>query len=122
GKIEIVADQAKFSVAILDMQIAGVERVAILLTENGEQYLSMQIGVDRIPVDVEIFRDRGGWPVGKHVAPPPVPLRMRAHMVGNEVDDQTHAASVQGVDQRLERFFAAQLRTDAGKVAGIVSA
>ena len=120
-QIVIGVQQAKLPVVICNPQFAGLKHVAILAAKNRKQNFAVQIGVNGIPIDIKIFRDRRGGTIGQHAAPPMIPLRVGTHVIGNEIDDQSHSLPVECVHQRMKTFFSTQFRANPGKVAGIVA-
>src|SRR5207249_1045700 len=73
------------------------------------------------PVDVE---EAGEWrarAVREHVPPPAVGARIGGHVVGHEVEDQTHVVPRELRDERVEVRFRAELLVEAAVIADVVA-
>ncbi len=110
----IVDIQAQFNGALL-------QRLAIVTAQEGHQQLPFEQGVRRIPFDVEELRIGAAATPFEHVQPPGVTGTTHGHVVGDDVQDQSHALAAQGLDETLQRRLAAQFRIDAGRVDHVIA-
>ena len=92
-----------------DAKLAAMEDVAVPVLQNRQQQAAFQLGRDRVPVDVEVVGIQRAHAVLKHVAPPAIGRRVESHVIGDEVEDQTHPALPQRRGERSEFLIAAEL-------------
>ncbi len=105
----------------LQLQLAAVEYGAVVVAEQRQQHLALELGIERVPVDVEGVAVRGGRAVFQHVEPPAVVGAHHAHVVGHDVEDLPHAMRVQRCDEVLVIFRRADLGIERGMVDDVVA-
>jgi hypothetical protein len=76
---------------VFDLKLPVFEDASILVAENRQQNFLMQVLAWRLPVDIEKARVWGTGSVLEYVGPPPVSGVRNAHVIGNNVHNQTHA-------------------------------
>ncbi len=117
--LEMPETEAAAALVALQRQLALFQRVAIALAEEGQHQLA--IGAEPLPVDVE------GDGVGRELPPfddrepPGVVGAADAHMVGDDVEDQTETVLFQRVREAQEALLATQFRIDPGVVDDVVA-
>src|ERR1041385_8969720 len=62
-----------------------------------------------MPIDIEESRVGRGFPILQHVQPPGVIATHDPHVVGHDVEDDSHPSLSQRVDQSIEIFRRANL-------------
>ena len=103
------------------LEFAGLQHVAIGVTEEGQQHLALQIRVGPVPVDVVEARVAALATPFEDVQPPGVLRAAHVGVVGHEVGDQAHAVFAQAGDQAPQRLFAAQFRVDPGRIDHVIA-
>ena len=118
-RVEVADEEA----AVLEdeLQLAAVEHGAVLVAQDRQQHLVGQLGLHGAPVDVEGRRVGRGGAVLEHVEPPGVAVLRDAHVVGDDVDEQAHAARAQGGREALEGGLSAQLRAQPVVIGDVVA-
>lgn len=114
GRIErqrvFVVAQHEAARLVRQLQLAAFQHHAIVVAEDRHQHAAGEIGVGRLPVDVEVAGERRCAAVLQHVHPPRVVGAQHAHVIGHHVHQQAHAVRVQRGHQLLELLA----RTDFG--------
>ena len=89
-----------------------LQLVAVLRPQNRQQQLVLHVRIQRAPVNVEIARVFRRPPVLQHILPP---LRIvpHTHVVGHDIQQQSHAQIPQPRREAREPCLAAQLRIQA---------
>jgi hypothetical protein len=116
----VIAHQ-EAAILVLELQLAVLEHPAVVVAEDGQEDPVAQLGLERLPVDVEEGREARGGAVLEHVLPPGVPRPDDAHVVGDDVDQQTHAARPEGVGERLVTGASAQRLAHHAVVSHVVA-
>ena len=112
----LAAADEEGAVAKLQLQFARLEDLPILLPQDRQEDAVLEFFLDGTPIDVEIGGVGRRRAVLQHVVPPGVLARRRAHVVGNDVDDQAHAAAMEGLGQFAEPFGPAQIRVELPEI------
>ena len=76
-----------------ELEFALFQRTSIVIAEHGHQHLAAQIGIDGIPVDVEVAGVDGGFAVLQNVEPPRVIAAHDAHVIRHHVKQLSHAVA-----------------------------
>ena len=87
--------QEKTAALEVDLQFAAFQDASVLIAQNRKQNLVVQIGFERLPVDVEIGRVGRARSVLEHVHPPVIVRLADAHVVRDEIEDLSHPVRVQ---------------------------
>ena len=95
----VVAD-AEGAVPELQLELLVLQDTTILIPEHRQQDLVLQLGLDRLPLDVEEARVRRRLAVLQHVRPPGIAAPGDAHVVRHDVHDLAHAMPLEGLDRR----------------------
>ena len=106
----IVIAQKKRAGVEVHLQFAALQDASVLIAQDREQDLVLQIGFERLPLDVEIGRVERAGPVFEHIHPPVIERLADAHVVRDEIEHLSHPVRVQLRDPRV--VFRA--RTDRG--------
>ena len=104
-----------------DLELLVLEHAAVLFSQHGQQHLLVQLGLRRVPVDVEERGVGRAAPVLEHVVPPVVVRAGDAHVVGDDVHDEAHAALLQRRRQRVQVAVRADLGVQARMVDDVVA-
>ena len=104
-----------------NLDVAVFEDDAVLIPEDRKQHPLLEVGPCGAPVDVEIFGERRVPAPFQNVEPPGVVGTADGHVIGNEVEDETHIAAMQRIDERGEIFLAAELGIEPVMVDDIVA-
>ena len=105
----------------LERQRAVLQGFAVIAAEEGHQQLALEQRVGGVPLDVEELAVGTQAAPFQQVQPPRVIRAAHGHMVGDDIEDQTHVVLTQRGDQATQRRFAPQFRVDAGRVDHIVA-
>ena len=104
------------------LELAGLEDVAVGVAQDREQDLVLELRAGRGPPgDVEVRAVSRGGPVLQHVVPPGVLVRADPHVVGDGVEDLAKPALAQGGDPGLIILLGADLRVEAAVVDDVVA-
>ena len=106
---------------VAEDQLSGAQHLGIVAAQEGHQQLTAQQRVVGAPLDIEELGVGAGFAPFQHVEPPGVAVAADRHVVGDDVQDQTHAVRVQRIHQPAQRLFTAQFRVDAGRVQHVVT-
>lgn len=104
-----------------ELQFPVFQNRPVVVAEEGEQHLVLQRRVHRVPVDVEVPRERRRLTMLQHIEPPPVVVAAHRHVVRHDVDDQAHAVPVERGDKGLELASAAELRVERPMLDDVVA-
>ncbi len=118
----VILDVQRAGIGIaLQLQLAIRQRLAIGAAEERDENLAMQQGVWRIPVNIEKLRVMAAASEFQQVQPPGIIGAADAHMVGNDIDDQSHAVGAQSRHQPAQGRLAAEFRVDLAMVDNVVA-
>ena len=101
GEAVVVVADGEGPALVLELQLTPVQHHAVLVAEDREQDLVPQLGLHRVPLDVEEVRVERGRAVLQHVLPERV-ARGDAHVVGHRVEHQLQPVAPERVGQRDE--------------------
>src|SRR4051812_8101962 len=99
-----------------DLDLTGLERLPIGLTEEGGENLSAVL----IPVDVEITGIRARAPMLQHVHPPVIVV-MDGHVVRYDIEHDSEAMLAERSSEPTEAIFAAELWIDDAMIDDVVT-
>ena len=116
GHIELAPVNAKD-----ELQFPALQDHAVMIVQNRNQHFSVELGFDRMPVNIEKTRVDGGFAVFKNVEPPCVVIAHDAHVIGHDVEYQSHAMFVKSRDKTVEVFRAPDFRIERVVVDDVVS-
>ena len=119
ARVEVAA--MKRAAVVLDGDLLVFEHAAVLIAQHRQQDLVGELGLGRIPVDVEEPRRRRAARVLEHVLPVAIFRRGDAHVVRHHVHEQAHAARAQRGRQRVEILVGADLRVQARRIDDVVA-
>ena len=111
-------ERARF---VRDRDLLVLQHAAVLLAQHRQQHLLVQLGLGRVPVDVEEGGEGRAAAVLQHVVPPVVVRAGDAHVVGDDVHDQPHVPLLQRGGQRVEVAVGADLRVQPRMVDDVVA-
>ena len=100
--------------------LARVERLAERTSQDGKENFTVKAAGVRMPFDIEERGEGGLHTVFQHIHPPRI-LCAGRHVIGHDVEQQTHSAVLQFGLQGRKVFFTAQLWVDARGIGDIVS-
>src|SRR5262249_8710935 len=80
-----------------------------------------QLGLGRLPLDVEEARVGRAGAVLEHVQPPRITVAGDAHVIGHDVEDDSHAPAPERLRHAVERRRAADLRIESVVVRDVVA-
>ena len=66
-----------------------------MIAQNREQHFIVQIGLERPPIDIEIGCVKRARSIFEHVLPPSILRIVDPHVIGDEIDNLSHAVSVE---------------------------
>ena len=75
----------------LEHDLAAIEDVAVVVTQDRQQHLAAQLVLQGSPIDVEEVRVFRTGSVLEHVEPPAVVGGRHRHVVGDDVEELSHA-------------------------------
>src|SRR5580692_6178273 len=103
-----------------ELQFPALQDHAVMIVQNRNQHFSVELGFDRIPVNIEKARVDGGFAVLKNVEPPCVVIPHDAHVIGHDVEYQSHAMFVKSCDKTIVLFRAPDFRIERVMVDDVV--
>ena len=121
GQHRVVVPHAEAALVEHQPQLPGVEHRAVLIAQDRQQHLAGQLGLDRIPFDVEMNRRGRRRSLLQHVEPARVAIARDAHVVGHQVDQQAEPALPQRRGQATEGRLASQLGPQPVVVVDVVA-
>src|ERR1700686_1760535 len=123
GETMFVIRNVKFTALLVkhQLQFTTLQHGSVMIAEYGDQHLSMELFFERLPVDVKEIGVRGRLSILQHIEPPGVIAAHNAHVIGNDVENQSHAAVMQGGHKMVEFFSRANLRIKRVVIDDIVS-
>src|ERR1700733_3509658 len=92
-----------------------------MIGKYGHQDFSMKFLFQRLPIDVKEAGVEGRLAILQHVEPPRVIAAHDAHVIGNYIEDQSHAMFMKGRDKSIEVLGAADLRVERIVVDNVVA-
>jgi hypothetical protein len=114
GQVVFPVAHPELAVSQRHTELFPLEHPGPEIAQDRQQHAGVEAGLAHPPLDVEPARIGRAGPVRQHVLPAPVLDRGR-HVIGHDVEHQTHPPLVQGGHQTLERRLVAQLGVqDAG--------
>ena len=116
----VVAD-AESAAPVLELQLLILQEPTILVPEQREQDLVLQLGLDRVPFDIEEARARRRAAILEHVRPPRVAASRDAHVVGHDVHELAHTVAPERLDQTAIVALGAQRRVELPVVSDVVA-
>ena len=114
------AERARSSV-VGKLDLPAFERLAVVVSQNGQQHLSLKVRARGRPIDVEVVGKGRRRAVLQNVEPPRV-IGTDAHVVGHDVGNMAHAMALQCRDEVRVVFLAADLGVERLVVHGNVVA
>ena len=103
---------------------SGFQLLAVLISQNRKQHLVAQLRLERIPIDIEEVCILRGATVLQYVAPPEVGSAgfvACAHVVGNYIEQQAHAAALQFAEHLMEFFFGSDLGIEVVVIGNVIT-
>src|SRR5438105_4057885 len=97
----LAVEQIKRSLFKAHLQLTALENAAILIAQDWQQNFIAKIGLQRLPVDIEIGRVSGTRAIFEHVHPPLIERFSDPHMVRDKVEDLAHRMRMERPDPRL---------------------
>src|SRR6185312_13697096 len=105
----------------MQLDLAPVQRAAVLIGEHGQQQRIAQACFWWLPVDVEVVRIFTREPVAEHIPPPAIAAARDRHVIRHYVDHVTQSLALQRGNQARMRGLAAELVAQAGMIDHIVA-
>ena len=93
----VVADE-KRPALVLEPQLLPLEHGTVLVAENRNQHLVGELGLHRVPLDIEEVRVARARAVLEDVQPPGVGRLRDAHVIGHHVEHVPHGVRVEPSD------------------------
>src|SRR5260370_41507322 len=104
-----------------DAQFAPIEDELVLVAENGNQRFALQFVFERIPVNIEELRIARRFPILQNIKPPGIVTSHDSHVVGNDVENLSHAVLMQGRNEFVVLFETADFRIQLMVVNDVIS-
>ena len=92
-----------------------------MIMKDGDQDFSTKLIFERLPVNIEKTRINRRLAILKNVKPPGVIAAHDAHVIGNDVENQSHAAFVESGDKAIEVFRGADFGIEGIVIYDVVS-
>ena len=118
--VEIGEREGSLGRVVIELQLAIFQHLRVIATEKGGQHAAVQQGILDSPVDIEVSGIGARYSPFQYAAPPGVGVA-DGHVVGYDIENQTHAFCPQGSYQPLQGCLTAELRVDPGRVDHIVT-
>src|SRR5687768_5896540 len=90
-KSMLVITQVKGACFKMHLELTALQDASILIAQYREQDFILKIGLERLPLDVEVGRIDGTGAILQDVHPPLIERLADAHVVRDEIDHLPHA-------------------------------
>ncbi len=120
GQAPLVVVQPEASVLEGEHQLLLLEHLAELIAQNREQHLVGQVGLERVPVDVEKRGVGRTGTVFEHVGPPGICVA-DAHVIGHHVDNLPQPERLERFDEGVIVLLGADLRIEHVVIDDVVA-
>src|SRR5438445_4625078 len=87
-----------------EAQFSPIEGDSILVAENGNQHFALKFVFERIPIDIEELCIGRRFPILQNIKPPNIVAAHDSHVVGNDVENLSHAMLMQGRNEFVVLF------------------
>src|SRR5579863_5392370 len=104
-----------------EFQFATFQHDPIMIMKNWHEHFSVKFVFYRMPVNIEKARIDGGFAILENVQPPRIVAAHDSHVVGDDVEDQSHAMLVQGAYKAVKVFGATDFRVQRIVIDDVVS-
>ncbi len=95
GQAALAVSEIKCSFCKLRLQFAALQHAPVLIRQDRQQELVPQIGLERLPVDIEKRGVSRAGPVFQHVHPPAIARVGHADMIRDKIQHLPHRARAQ---------------------------
>ena len=105
----------------IKLEFAALQHRAIMIVKDSHQHFSVELIFQRLPVYVKKTGVNRRFTILQHIEPPGVIAAHHPHMIGDNVEDQSHAVLVERGDKAVELLSAADLRVEGVVIHDVVS-
>lgn len=105
-----------------EMKFAALENFSVRIAEDGKKNAAGEswIGWSRVPIDVVEVGVAGFATVFENVVPPRI-FGTGGHVIGNDVEEQIHAVSVESASETIEIAASADFGVEASGIGNVVA-
>ena len=104
----------------LDLQLAGFEDPPVVVAQDRQEHAITQVGLGRVPVDVEVAGVPARRPVLQDVPPPGILGSGDRHVIGHDVDDLAKVVPPEPPAEGAVTVVSAELAVDPVRVHDVV--
>src|SRR5205823_8951628 len=104
-----------------EAQFSPIEGNSILVAENGNQHFALKFVFERIPIDIKELCIGRRFPILQNIKPPDIVAAHDSHVVGNDVENLSHAMLMQGRNEFVVLFESTDFRIQLMMVNDVVS-
>src|SRR5580658_3076798 len=92
-----------------------------MIVQHRHEYFSMELFFQRVPVDIEKASVNRSLAIFQNVEPPHIVTPHHSHVIGDDIENQTHPMFVESSYKAVEVFGSADLRVERVVVDDVVS-
>src|SRR5438128_6471258 len=104
-----------------EAQFSPIEGDSILVAENGTPHFALKFVVERIPIDIEELCIGRRFLTLHNIKPPDIVAAHDSHVVGNDVENLSHAMLMQGRNEFVVLFESTDFRIQLMVVNDVVT-
>ena len=102
------------------LQFAALQHSTVVIVQHRNQHFSMKFLFQWLPIDIkEIGVDRR-FSIFEHIEPPGIIAAHYSHVIGNDIENQSHASLMKRGDEAVEMFGRANFRIEGVVIDDIV--
>ncbi len=80
-----------------------------MIMQDGHQHFSVEFFFERAPVDIKIASVERSLAIFENVQPPRIVAAHHSHVVGHDIEDQSHVMFVKNAHKAVKIFGSANL-------------
>ncbi len=108
-------------IVVDQLQLLVLQHLAVLVAQDRQQHLLLELLLGRVPVDIEELSVRRSQAVLQHVLPPQVVRVVDAHVIGHDVQQQSHLVLAELLGEGLEILLRAEGRMNRVMIDHVVA-
>ena len=103
-----------------DGQLPRFQRLAVEISQHGQENSVPQLAFDGSPIDVEVMRVRRRGAIGENIPPPVIRVGRDAHVVRDNVENLPEAILLQRADIRPVLLVRSQLVVETSVIDHVI--
>src|ERR1700722_5228580 len=117
----IVVTDNRFTTLLRQADRTRSQRLTVWFAQERCEDLALQRWLAWVPVDIEEFCEPARTPQTEYIAPPRVFQPARLHMVGHNIDNQSHPTLAQRGDHVAQAVLAAEFRIYPRRIRDVIA-